>query len=84
MVMSAQYKPGTYVKGNQVREAKTPAEAVKAVFEGFKLRKETPADKVEVAPENTGATAQPDPDSAQESSVDPTPDGSPSMLGFDF
>lgn len=37
------YKPGTYVKGNQARVAETPADAVAAVFEGFKLQEQAPA-----------------------------------------
>lgn len=79
------YKPGTYVKGDQARTAETPADAVQAVFDGFKLQDETPADETEVSADEQDATATPDSGSAGESSVDPTPDGSPSEPSpFDF
>lgn len=81
--MSNQYQPGTYVKGDQARRCETPADAVNAVFEGFKLQ--DAAESTDVEPGEQDATATPDPGSAQESSVDPTPDGSPSSFGaFQF
>lgn len=67
--MSNQYKPGTYVKGDQARTAETPADAVAAVFDGFKLQEETPADEVEVTPAEQDDTATPDKESAEETSA---------------
>jgi hypothetical protein len=62
-------EPGTYVKGDQARVCSTKADAVRAVFDGFKLYESTP--EVEV-PEGDAPdpTPTPDPDSALETSVD--------------
>ena len=52
MSASAQYPAGTYVKGETVRIASTPAAAVALVYEGFALAKteaKTEADSI-VAP----------------------------------
>lgn len=59
-VMSASYEPGIYVKGDTARRCDTPRDAVAAVFEGFKLQEATPADQVEVQPEDQDDTAVPD------------------------
>jgi hypothetical protein len=47
------YKPGTYVKGDQARQADTASDAVAAVFDGFKLQEdpEAPADGTPEQPE---------------------------------
>lgn len=39
MSEAAQYPAGTYVKGDQVRLARTPAVAVALVFDGYSLAK---------------------------------------------
>jgi hypothetical protein len=68
IVAMSEYKPGTYVKGEQARICHTPAEAVAATFQGFKLLEDAP----EVEPvEQPSQAATPDTESAEESSVDP-------------
>lgn len=37
MIMTSQYQPGNYVKGDRSRFAETKADAVAAVFDGFVL-----------------------------------------------
>jgi hypothetical protein len=58
--MSTSYEPGIYVKGDIARRCETPRDAVAAVFEGFKLQEATPADQVEVTPDEQDDTAVPD------------------------
>lgn len=40
----AQYPTGTYVKGDSVKVANTPARAVALVFDGYRLQEQAPAE----------------------------------------
>lgn len=57
-----EYVPGTYVRGDKVRIARTPAEAVSALFDGYTLqaapepeleKEEAPADSTDQEPVKT-------------------------------
>ncbi len=67
------YEPGTYVKGDVVKVAKTARQAVALTFDGYRLKDE--GDKA--AAESTAPTAQPAADEAVKDSDATTTEATP-------
>jgi hypothetical protein len=72
IVAMSDYQPGTYVKGEQARICHTPAEAVAATFEGFKLKEDAPVE-VETVEQPSQAAVPDDLDQGEtdEQALDP-------------